>query len=203
MAKDDRPGLTVDASGNPAIDPTANVLETVAREVRRLDDLREASERRVSDLVQVHSEIDRQTATHLAETASMRADYEEKLRDAERGRIDAIRALDVSNVERAQAVSQAQAATLAAQVATSAETLRAQVEATRAQTATALEQALQPIKTDVADLRRVQYEQQGQRAGVVETRTGTQVTFGQIVAALAVVFAFLSIAAGVVIALTR
>ena len=81
--------------------------------------------------------------------------------------------------------------------ATSAETLRAQVEATRAQTAIALEAALQPLKIDVADLRRVQYEQQGQRAAVVDTTAERRASIGQIAAVAAVIAVYLTAVIGV------
>jgi len=192
-------GLPVDYAGLPAIDPTANVTAQLDAAVARLDDLREASEQRTAELVAAHTEMDRQTARHIMETAELRARYEEMLRTAERDRIDAIRALDVSNVERAQAVSQEQAATLATQVATSAEALRAQVEATRVQTAIALDAALQPIKFDVSDLRRVQYEQQGQRAAVTETKSNTASLWAVLIGA----GGFLIGLSGLVLAFTR
>jgi hypothetical protein len=146
------PGIGVDAFGGPVIDPTTNVLNLVDAAIRRQDDLREADNRR------------------LTEIAELRAEYDEKLRRAETARIDAIRAVDVGAVNRAAEVSAQQAMTLAAQVATSAETLRAQVAAAATAAVTGLAAALEPIQKDIADLRKTQYEQAGQKAQVGETR---------------------------------
>jgi hypothetical protein len=147
------PGPGVDATGQAVVDPTANVLSLVEAANRRQDDLRAAEARRVDDI------------------GTLRASYDAALRTAESARIDAIRAVDVGAVNRAAEVSAAQATTLAAQVATSAETLRSQVQAAAAAATVALAAALEPIQKDIADLRRVQYEQQGQKAGVADQRS--------------------------------
>src|ERR1017187_3071000 len=103
-------GRDVDTE-NP-IDPTKNVLETIAAVVQRQDDLR-SSDR-----------------DHIREIAKIHEHYTSELRRAEAERIDAIRAVDVGAVNRAAEVAATQALTLATQVATSAETLRTQVAAT-------------------------------------------------------------------------
>jgi hypothetical protein len=133
-------------------DPTGNVISLVREAMKRQDDLR--------DLV----------AAHAADIASLRAEYDTKLREAETARINAIRAVDIGAVSRAAEVSAAQATTLAAQVATSAETLRTQVAAAATAATVALAAALEPIQKDIADLRRAQYEAQGQKTQVVESR---------------------------------
>jgi hypothetical protein len=122
-------------------DPTENVVSIVDAAVKRQDDLREKETR------------------HIFDIADLRETYGEKLRVAESDRIDAIRAVDVGA-----------AAILANQVTASAEALRVQVEAARQQTAVGLDAALQPIKKDIADLRQVQYEQAGAKAGGTEQR---------------------------------
>ncbi len=131
-----RAGLGVDWYGYPAIDPTKNVLDLVAAAIERQDDLRHP------------------VARHLRELAELRANYDQRLREAETARIDAIRSVDVGAVNRAAEVSAAQAQTLAAQVAVSAETLRTQVAAAATAASTALSAALGPIQQDIADLRR-------------------------------------------------
>lgn len=138
------PGPGVDARGRPVIDPTKNVLDLVLAEGRRQDELREASARRLNDL------------------ASMRADYDDKLRQAEAARIDAIREVDVKAVQRAAEVQATQATAIASTVATTADAMRVSLTA-----------ALDPIKTDIADLRRAQYESVGQKTQVVETQAKT------------------------------
>jgi hypothetical protein len=135
-------------------DPTENVLSLVGEAMKRQDDMR--------NLV----------AAHASEMAELRARYDGQLRAAETARIDAIRAVDVGAVAAAAQVSATQATTLAAQVATSAETLRTQVAAAATAATVALAAALEPIQKDIADLRRAQYEAQGQKTQVVEARSG-------------------------------
>jgi hypothetical protein len=48
--------------------------------------------------------------------------------------------------------------------------VRTQVTATQAAFLVTLDAALTPIRTDVADLRRVQFQQQGERSANVESR---------------------------------
>lgn len=147
------PGPGVDASGNPVVDPTQNVLQLVEAAIKRQDDLRETE------------------ARHMREIISIRADYDQKLREAESDRIDAIRAVDVGAVQRATEVA-----------SVVAETLRTQVATTASAAATGLSAALEPIIKDIADLRRAQYEAQGVKAQTVETTTRQQFTMGNLVA---------------------
>lgn len=172
------PGPGVDAAGRPVIDPTQNVLDLVQAAIQRQDDLREAADR------------------HVREIAALRSDYEDKLRLAESARIDAIRAVDVGAVNRAAEVSAQQAATLAAQVATSAEALRTQVAAAAQAATTALAAALEPIQKDIADLRKTQYEQAGQKAQVSETRVvrgETRLNVGAVLGAAALVVSVIGV----------
>jgi hypothetical protein len=152
------PGPGVDSQGRAVIDPTQNVIANLETAVKRLDDLREAESK------QVHAALN-----NANELARLRAEYDDKLREAESKRIDAIRAVDVGAVNRAAEVSAAQALTLATQVATSAETLRTQVATTAEAQRVALGAALIPLQEAIADLRRVQYEQQGQKTGTMES----------------------------------
>lgn len=167
MANDDERGV---------IDPTANVIALVEAAIRRLDDLR------TND------------AEHQREIAYLRAEYDDKLRDAESKRIDAIRAVDVGAVNRAAEVSATQATTLAAQVATSAETLRTQVAAAATATATALAAALEPLNIAIADLRRAQYEAQGQKTQVTENRSSNAAVLAAVGLGITLTFLILAIA---------
>lgn len=164
------PAAATDARGNAVPDPTANVLALVAAAVRRQDDLRTAESR------------------HVREVATLRAEYAADLRHAETERINAIRAVDVAAVQQASQVSATQASTLAAQVATSAETLRTQVAAAATAATVALAAALEPIQKDIADLRRAQYEAQGQKTQIVETRSQSGALQAVIFGALGLVF---------------
>ena len=162
-------GPATDSKNIPVIDPTENVRELVSAEVKRQDDLREAEaahRREVEEMRGVYLKAERD---HLRELADVRAGYADSLREAESKRIDAIRAVDVGAVAAAAQVQATQATTLAAQVATSAETLRNQVAAAATAQTVALAAALEPIIKDIADLRRAQYEAQGQKTQVVET----------------------------------
>jgi hypothetical protein len=186
------PGPGVDARGVPVVDPTANVLAIVEAAVKRQDDLREAD-----------ANLNKERDQHQQEMALLRARHSGELRRAETERINAIRAVDVGAVAAAAAVSATQATTLAAQVATSAETLRNQVAATQTANTVALSAALDPIQKDIADLRRAQYEAQGQKTQVVETRavnTGTRQWTGIIIAAAIAIGGLLVSAAGIIIA---
>jgi hypothetical protein len=147
------PGPGVDRYGQPVIDPTRNVLDLVSAAIQRQDDLRAAEQ------------------SHVRELLDIRFGYEEKLRDKESARIDAIRAVDVGAVSRAAEVSATQATTLATAQQASADALRAQVEGARIATADALAQALAPIIKSVEDLRAAQYQQQGEKSSRTETST--------------------------------
>lgn len=179
MTEDAIRGRPVDAAGNPAVDPTANVLSLVSAAIQRQDDLRA------------------QESRHVRELAELRSQFATELRRAETERINAIRAVDVAAVQQASSVSATQAQTLAAQVATSAETLRTQVAAAATAATVALAAALEPIQKDIADLRRAQYEAQGQKTQVVETRgtsaQSTAVAIGVLGLLLTIVIAVISI----------
>lgn len=175
-----------------ATDPTKNVLDLVHAEGRRQDDLRAmqdrltaAEARRLDDLREMNDE-------HLRELINVRADgnqkliemqsrYEEKLRDKESQRIDAIRAVDVAALNRAQEVALNQAATLAAQVTTVADTFR-----------TALTTELALIRKDIAELRESRSETAGGKAQVVEGRAAageSRLNMGAVVGLLALLVA--------------
>ncbi len=152
-------GPSTDRFNDPVIDPTKNVLDLVESAIQRQDDLRAAEAEHVREVIALRAEI-----------AAVRDQHAKELRAAEAARINAIREIDVGNVSRAAEVATTQAATLAAQVALSAETLRNQVAAAASAATVALAAALEPVQKDIADLRRAQYEAQGQKTQVVETR---------------------------------
>lgn len=153
------PGPGVDAQGRAVSDPSENVKALNEATVQRLDDLRVAEARKhKSDL------------RHLEAMASLRAQHERELRDAEAKRIDAIRLVDVQAVQRAAEEQRVAASTLATQVAVSAETLRTQVASTASASRAEFINALEPMTKAIEELRRAQYETQGQKAQVVESR---------------------------------
>lgn len=144
----------MDSSGSPVIDPTVNVMNLVEAATLRLDDLRDAENRRVDERFRNQKE-------YMHEIQGLIAAYEEKLRVAEANRIDAIRAVDVGAVATAAERASQQAQVLATQVATSAETLRTLVATSAATTAAALTQIINPITERLAQLEKAQYEGAG------------------------------------------
>jgi len=157
------PGLPVDSTGRPAIDPTENVKDTLEQSVRRLDDLRLANEEKTQ--VQLDA---------LKEVAEVRAYYEGLLRKAESDRINAIRTVDTQAVQQAATVQATAATALQAQVLTSAETLRGQVQAAQVAAAATLQAAVAPLTEAISSLQRAQYEAQGQKTQVVEARSAAE-----------------------------
>ena len=159
-------GPATDRNNEPVIDPTANVLDLVDAAVTRLDDLRQVETRRIDDLRDSFLK-------RIEEIAAVRSHYENELRMSESKRIDAVRAVDVAAVAAAASAAETRATALAQQVSASAEAMRNQVAAAAQAASTALTAALEPIQKDVADLRRVQYEQQGQRTEIGDRRLST------------------------------
>lgn len=141
-------GPATDRYNTPVIDPTDNVRALIEATVNRLDDLRSAA-----------AELAASEHEHIRSLLEVRSQHDERLRQAETARIDAIRAVDVGAVQRAAEVAAAQA-----------EALRNQVAAAATATAAALAAALDPIQKSIDDLRRAQYEAQGQKTQVVEQR---------------------------------
>jgi hypothetical protein len=170
------PGPGVDIEGRPVVDPTANVIALTEAAVKRLDDLRAAEQR--------FNEAERR---HMQELLEMHAEFTAQLSQAESGRIDAIRAVDVGNVQRAAEVAGAQA-----------EALRNQVAAAAAAAATALSAALDPIQKDIADLRRAQYEAQGQKTQVVEARAGSGAMIAAIGLGITILLALMTVAGAII-----
>lgn len=164
MTIEESAGPSTDRHNDPVVDPTHNVLQLVEAAVTRLDDLR-------------HEGSD-----HVRELIALRSHYDQLLSDKETERINAIRAVDTGAVTRAAEVSAAQASTLATQVAASAEALRGQVEAARVATETRLASALQPITASIEELRRTQYQQQGEKSNQSENRQTHQWNGSTIVA---------------------
>jgi hypothetical protein len=165
----------VDAQGRPVVDPTKNVLDALDSAVHRLDDLRVQAE------------------GHAHKFANLRAEYDEKLRRAESARIDAIRAVDVGAVNQAAEVARVAATSLAAAVQASAEALRTQVTAAATAATVALAAEIDPLKKDIADLRRTQYEQAGQKAQVTEGKTDQRQGSSQLTAVIGVGVAIVSV----------
>ena len=147
-------GLGVDATGGPVIDPTANVLSLVEAAVKRLDDMLSAETRRQNDLRE-------QSEKYAADTARLVMEFQEKLREAEAKRIDAMRVVDVNAVSVERERAGAQAAVLASQVQASAEALRALVAATQSALASQQAASNAEITKRLSELERAKYEGAG------------------------------------------
>jgi len=174
-------GPSTDSRNVPVVDPTPNVNDLVEASSRRQDDLRKASERAQ------HAE-----SKALRREAEIRANYEEMLRHAESDRINAIREVDVGAVQRAAEVQATQAGTLAAQVATTADAFRASLAA-----------ALAPIQASIEDLRRAQYEAQGQKAEAGEASLGSRAWAAIVVTAAVGFLGVVSAGIAIVVTLTH
>ena len=116
-----------DNAGSP-YDPTRNVLQLVEAAVKRLDDIQEIQKKSIEGLLTLQAKMLDDKLTAFIITSK-------ELAQAEKSRIDAIRAVDVnaSVVDRERATTQAQV--LAAQVQSSAENLRLLVATTAEATA--------------------------------------------------------------------
>ena len=139
-------------------DPTTNVRDLITQSNQRSDAMRALELRRVDDLMAAEQK-------RVNEQLNLRADYNTKLAEAEAKRIDAIRAVDVGAVAVANERATAQAAVLANQVAASAETLRALVAATAATQAQQLATLTTQLTDRLSSLEKSQYENKGQGSG--------------------------------------
>lgn len=165
------------------IDPTRNVLDLVGAAIARQDDLSE-----------LRTEMATKETLHVRELMQLRAEHVDKMQTKEGERLDAIRAVDIGAVNRAAEEAATRANILAAQVAQSAETLRTQVAATATAAQVQLSAALEPIIKDIADLRRAQYEAQGQKTQVVEARGSGNYTL----AILGGIFGFIGVIGSII-----
>jgi hypothetical protein len=173
-------GLGVDSSGNPVIDPSENVKETVAAEVRRLDDL---------------AARDRE---HVREMMQLERAHSTELRQLETARLDAVRAVDVGAVQTAAAAAENRAAALGATVAAAAEAMRATAEASRLAATETLNSAVKPLADAISVIQGWINQQTGQRAQVVETRETRGSGRGDLTAVIMMIGVLVAIVLGVV-----
>lgn len=182
-------------------------------EMHRLDELRSAESKRLDgrfDKEMTHvAEINESERRRVSEQMILRAEFNEKIREAEAKRIDAIRAVDVAAVAVAAERAAQQATVLANQVSTSADTLRTLVASTASAVAEQLRQVSQSFTERLAALEKAQYESKGgiegspliARLNALESvhsnsegrGTGMEKMYGWIVAAVGVLVAVGSI----------
>jgi hypothetical protein len=127
-------GLAVDKLGATAVDPTMAVRELVIAAGRRLDDLREASDK-----------LNNERAAHIKELVELRSAHEKELRVADAGRSEAIRGVDREDVSKTAASAQRAIEALAKQTTDLANTLQKTLQ----DTAVAVEQRQSAYATDV------------------------------------------------------
>jgi hypothetical protein len=144
MAKKRRtaqPGIGLDASGGPLIDPTANVIALNEAGNIRQDDLRRETNRRID------SEL-----RHLKAIVKIHARHQKSLRKAESQRLDSIRQVDREDVNKTAAQALSAIATLATATTTTAETLRGQVATTAQAAATSLANSMGEVNKRLSAL---------------------------------------------------
>lgn len=147
------PGLAVDRSGGPVIDPTANVISLNEAAQKRQDDLREAHQRFVDAELK-----------HVREIGGLRAEHAKEIRQLETERLNSIRAVDVAGGEREakRALDAVQA--LAATSATNTETLRNAVTSSATAIAKQTAETFAEVSARLAALERSSYEGKGKEA---------------------------------------
>ena len=128
--------------------------------IKRVDDLRVAETIRVNDRFNTER-------FWILKLLDQQHNYDEKLREAESKRIDAIRAVDVAAVSTANDKSAAQALVLANQVSSSSEVLRTLVANTATTVAKQLEDIVSQFNTRMGSVEKAQYENQG-KSGVTD-----------------------------------
>ena len=154
-------------------DPTKNVLHVVKTESKHIRQILELHTKREDDL---RSQQNR----HVKNQFKDRWQNLLELRNAEASRINSIREVDVAAVASSALVYDNQTRTLAGQVASAADAMRAQVAATAQASQEGLNRALTPLQASIDDLRRSQYEAQGQKIQTVETQAQSVETHGKV-----------------------
>jgi hypothetical protein len=179
------------------------VRELFLAEKTRNDDLRIAENRRIDDLAAAERHA-------LRQELDLRAEYENRLREAESKRIDAIRAVDVNAVSVASERASAAANVLANQVAASAEAMRSLVASTAATIAQQLAALTSQLTDRISLLEKSSYEGSGRStvadpqvarlvAEVEQLRTGLAAREGRAGLSTPLLVALSSAAGGVVI----
>jgi len=93
MPPDNRTGITVDAMGRPAVDPTKNVLDLVEAKGKATDEALLAAVKRLDDLAEERykhlHEVEAAELKRIDEVLKLRVDFTMQLAIAEAKRIDA------------------------------------------------------------------------------------------------------------------
>lgn len=149
----DSSGLTVDATGAPAIDPTENVLSLV-----------EAAQERGEAIRLLTQEVSNARFAHIEAVVALRAEHAKEIRTLEAGRLEKIREVDVLAGNTAAERAQVAITTLATVTSTNAETLRAMVANTAANIASQTAAANAALTERIAALEKSSYTGAGRSA---------------------------------------
>lgn len=141
-------------------DPSKNVREQLAGEVRRQDDLREMEARHRHEMDEVRSSAE-------SKLADVRAVHWNEMSAKESQRLDAVREADQATLVRQAEVQAAQATALANQVVATADAARAAVESQRVSTGETLNNTVGPLITRLDALVVANSAQQGERQAAV------------------------------------
>jgi len=140
-------GITVDREGRP-VDPTANVLDLVAKETKRQDDLRAMGEKlQQAETNRINAELG-----CIKEIANLRARHDHELRKSEAKRLDSIRQVDISAVNTAAVEVRNAITALAKTNSDTAETLRTTVTTTADRLAASTRDSFDGLSNRIAAL---------------------------------------------------
>jgi hypothetical protein len=185
------------------IDPTENVKALNEAGTRRLDDLRKMEAKAM------HREL-----KYMRREMRTYAKHAREMREGETKRLDAVRLVDVGNVNRAAEVAADQASVLAQQLVATKEQTQTQVTAVSDQNralvsalgetfTAALAAAIDPMRVDIRDLRTEQSRTEGGKEQSTESRgVGQWATVAVIAGFGLLVTAFLALLSMVAIGLT-
>jgi hypothetical protein len=216
--KEHRPGIAVDAGGQPVIDPTKNVLDLVLAAVTRLndlmaadrlrqDDLRiatkelfEARLKNVNELGELRSAHDREMLVvardRLDSEAKLRAEFASILQAKETERLNAIRGVDTGAIALANDRANATANALAKTVTDSAATLSALVASTAAETNKNVQQQFTALSTRIAAL-------ETGSSGAAGAGAGSAATIAYVLGGLTLLSLMIGVGTAVIVALRR
>ena len=161
-----------------------NVVEFVRAAVSRIDDLEAERDLRYTQLMEERDKRLASEMVHLRDLVILRADQNAERLRIDSARIDALREGDLRMGDKAIEAFTASALAASAIADRNAQALRDQVAATAKSAELRLEASLRPILIDVADLRRYQFEQQGSKSQVFDSRAASSTVVAYIFGAI-------------------
>jgi len=141
-------------------DPTLNVKELTAASIKRVDDIGTLRER----LLEAQLETVKAEARHVKEIGELRAAHHRDQQEAEKGRLDAQRQVDVLARETTATQSLAAIRTLESTTTSMRDTLRADVASTAAAIAASTAETWARVDNRLASLERSSFAEQGRQS---------------------------------------